>query len=40
VQVTLAEVPALEVVLNEQAKLPVTPEQLAFRAAWLGSKAK
>ncbi|SMB90909.1 peptidase M61 domain protein [Hymenobacter roseosalivarius DSM 11622] len=36
VQVTLAEVPAVEVVPAPTA----TPEQLAFRMAWLGSKAK
>ncbi|QNP52519.1 PDZ domain-containing protein [Hymenobacter qilianensis] len=36
VQVTLAEVPSVEVVPAPTA----TPEQLAFRAAWLGSKVK
>jgi predicted metalloprotease with PDZ domain len=36
---TLAENPRLEVVLYEEAGLPVTAEMQAFREAWLGSKA-
>ena len=37
--VTLQEDPALEVVLYEEAGLPVTRKMIAFRASWLGAKA-
>ncbi|RTQ46220.1 M61 family peptidase [Hymenobacter gummosus] len=40
VQVPLAATSALEVVPAEQAGQQPTAEQLAFRAAWLGAKAK
>lgn len=38
-RLTLAEDPALEVVPYETAKRPVTKKILAYRRAWLGSKA-
>ncbi|GAB2953009.1 M61 family metallopeptidase [Hymenobacter coalescens] len=40
VQVPLTASPVLEVLPAEQAGQQPTPEQLAFRAAWLGPKAK
>ncbi|WP_078062817.1 M61 family metallopeptidase [Solirubrum puertoriconensis] len=39
-QIALAADPTLEVVPAEQAGQQPTPEQLAFRKAWLGSKAQ
>jgi predicted metalloprotease with PDZ domain len=39
VDVLLTENPALEIVTYESAKRPVTPEIVAFRRSWLGSKA-
>ena len=36
---TLKEDPALEAVLLEDTGATPTPEQKAFRAAWLGSRA-
>jgi predicted metalloprotease with PDZ domain len=37
--ITLSESPALEIVTYERAGRDVTPEMMAFRQAWLGSKA-
>jgi predicted metalloprotease with PDZ domain len=39
VQVTLAEDPSLEIVMNEHTGLPLTTEQKTFRELWLQSKA-
>jgi predicted metalloprotease with PDZ domain len=39
VDLTVAESPAVEVVTYEEAQKPLTPEIVAFREAWLSSKA-
>jgi hypothetical protein len=39
VDLAVGESPAVEVVTYEEALKPVTPEMLAFRDAWLSSKA-
>ena len=39
VEITWAQAPDVEIVPFEKAGRPVTPEIIAFRDAWLGSKA-